>query len=637
MAPRIRVAEKSKCPDPFGRAFAARIDGPLLCPTFEYAPPTDMKKVAAKNADYYCARGFSHRSREDYRSALAEYQQALRLDPKHFNTFINQGVAWEKLNRADKAVISFTKAIEFADTKMDAAYARFNRGCCHGMLGSWESALEDFEKALKVDQTNENFHFNRGFALRQLGQFGIAVEDYQLTRAFRNEDFKAYFLRTGVHVKGTTQFKRTLAEEALKHVESDEAADKTSLMRRMLAMNQTDKASKKEEPVLLDEEESMLDEEVKTLLDIHPDDRTDEELMTLQDVLRSRGVFDALDVSEVTMLEMLRVMKLLTADTRSFLYHESQINPDLFVLLSGKVTLLCTPPQRSSQDETITKGTVFGNMNIESLALPPSDKTALVESRAELLVVNTRTLHRSIQKHHAGWIGEKQQFLSTSMLFRHWSKKKLYELALQFVEKVFRAGERVVTQEDPIKGLWIIKSGQCRASRRLQYTQEAGADRDLPDGAVQTSDIELKEMWRREYIGEDVLLSHLEGSAEESTHELNVTAVTPAVLLFINAADAQKLICPDQMTIKLLKEAVVELPPDSQLLDSLFANNSWGRFKESLQMQLQSSAIENIDIDDSFPSIPANPPKVSNAERPYQTSLHKWMKEHRDFTSINRC
>ena len=70
MAPRIRVGGKEKCPDPFGRAFAARLDGPLLrcgvCPrprasetvgrpTFEYAPPTDQKKVGLPFPSHYHA------------------------------------------------------------------------------------------------------------------------------------------------------------------------------------------------------------------------------------------------------------------------------------------------------------------------------------------------------------------------------------------------------------------------------------------------------------------------------------------------------------------------------------------------------------------------------------------------------
>ena len=41
---------------------------------------------------------------------------ALRLDPKHFNTLINRGVAWEKMNKCLNALDDFTKAAEAGDT-----------------------------------------------------------------------------------------------------------------------------------------------------------------------------------------------------------------------------------------------------------------------------------------------------------------------------------------------------------------------------------------------------------------------------------------------------------------------------------------------------------------------------------------
>ena len=98
-------------------------------------------QIAAKNADYYCARGFAHRSREDYRQALAEYQQvceplgltlgarlaavvqALRLDPKHYTSYINRGVSWEKLNKPGNAVSCFRCSIAALTGALSAADA----------------------------------------------------------------------------------------------------------------------------------------------------------------------------------------------------------------------------------------------------------------------------------------------------------------------------------------------------------------------------------------------------------------------------------------------------------------------------------------------------------------------------------
>eukprot|EP00656_Telonema_subtile_P050246 TRINITY_DN6462_c0_g1_i2.p1 TRINITY_DN6462_c0_g1~~TRINITY_DN6462_c0_g1_i2.p1 ORF type:complete len:166 (+),score=33.53 TRINITY_DN6462_c0_g1_i2:184-681(+) len=161
-------------------------------------------------------------------------------------------------------------------------------------------------------------------------------------------------------------------------------------------------------------------------------------------------------------------------------------------------------------------------------------------------------------------------------------------------------------------------------------------DADVPESAVHTAEVELRDMWKREYLGEVCLLSHTQGSADECLHHECITAVTPVVMLFINAADAHKLICKDNMTMKLLGQALTPPPQDSLLLDSLFSNQSWSKFKDTIQTKLQSTSIENIYIDDSFPSLPTKPPKATAAEKPYQTNMHSWMKEHREFWDIER-
>jgi len=50
------------------------------------------------------------------------------------------------------------------------------------------AACEDFGKALHSEPLNSHFRFNHAFALRKLGRFSSALEDYQLTRALRNDE-----------------------------------------------------------------------------------------------------------------------------------------------------------------------------------------------------------------------------------------------------------------------------------------------------------------------------------------------------------------------------------------------------------------------------------------------------------------
>ena len=83
------------------------------------------------------------------------------------------------MNKCENALDDFTKAIETGDSKMDKAYARFNRGCCHCMLQHWEAAVQDFTKALAIDPSNTHFRYNHAFANRQLGRFDGAVEAFR--------------------------------------------------------------------------------------------------------------------------------------------------------------------------------------------------------------------------------------------------------------------------------------------------------------------------------------------------------------------------------------------------------------------------------------------------------------------------
>ena len=69
------------------------------------------------------------------------------------------------------------------------------------------------------------------------------------------------------------------------------------------------------------------------------------------------------------------------------------------------------------------------------------------------------------------------------------------------------------------------------------------------------------------------------------------------------------------------------------MLDAHFANLSWERFKETLQIRSRNVSIENLQIFDQFPALPMKPPKMK--EKPYKSKLHTFMRDHRTFITEN--
>ena len=47
-------------------------------------------------ADFYHNRAFAYRKMKNYEKAIADYSQALVLDPKHFKAYYNRAFCFEK-------------------------------------------------------------------------------------------------------------------------------------------------------------------------------------------------------------------------------------------------------------------------------------------------------------------------------------------------------------------------------------------------------------------------------------------------------------------------------------------------------------------------------------------------------------
>lgn len=103
---------------------------------------------AEEKAQEHLLRGMRKRADGELDNAIAEYNQAIQLDPALVDAYNNRGNAYAEKGDQVRAIEDFDKAIEL---KPDHVAAYFNRGLSYQLGGYPEKALEDYQEALKLD------------------------------------------------------------------------------------------------------------------------------------------------------------------------------------------------------------------------------------------------------------------------------------------------------------------------------------------------------------------------------------------------------------------------------------------------------------------------------------------------------
>lgn len=94
-------------------------------------------------------QGVDKLDQKDYKGAIANFDQVLRLDPQNVKAYFNRGFAYYNLENYQKAIEDYGKAIEINPSDAEAFY---NRGLAYSNLDSDKAAIQDFEKAGQLYQ-----------------------------------------------------------------------------------------------------------------------------------------------------------------------------------------------------------------------------------------------------------------------------------------------------------------------------------------------------------------------------------------------------------------------------------------------------------------------------------------------------
>ena len=96
------------------------------------------------DANTYLERGFKRIEKDDYKGAIEDFNQVLKVEPNNAYGYIGRGLASFFLEQYKVAKTDFDKAIEITP---DIAYAHYFRGLTSYILKDKPSAIADLRKA----------------------------------------------------------------------------------------------------------------------------------------------------------------------------------------------------------------------------------------------------------------------------------------------------------------------------------------------------------------------------------------------------------------------------------------------------------------------------------------------------------
>jgi tetratricopeptide (TPR) repeat protein len=124
-------------------------------------------------------RGWEKVGKQDYRGAITDFTQAMRLDPKAVYPYFSRGTLYSRLGDHARAFLDFTQGLKVDPTDHGLYYGR---ALAREQLGDQSGALEDFRNVLTLKPEDALSYMVRGIARSKTGDKQGAIEDLELSK-----------------------------------------------------------------------------------------------------------------------------------------------------------------------------------------------------------------------------------------------------------------------------------------------------------------------------------------------------------------------------------------------------------------------------------------------------------------------
>jgi serine/threonine protein kinase/tetratricopeptide (TPR) repeat protein len=164
------------------------------------AEATAARTVPTSARDHYLLAGSfaRQRTRDGYARAVAELNQAVQLNPRHYWSRMQRGICYQELGEYALAAADFGTCTGLWP---EFAWGYFNRGCALDQAGKKDEAIADYTAALERDPGLVLAFVNRGTASLELRRYASALADFGQAMSRGRQDAFVYAGR-GVALEG---------------------------------------------------------------------------------------------------------------------------------------------------------------------------------------------------------------------------------------------------------------------------------------------------------------------------------------------------------------------------------------------------------------------------------------------------
>jgi tetratricopeptide (TPR) repeat protein len=150
--------------------------------------------LLSNDAKFYRERGIASYRSGDFPRAIADFDEAIRLDPNDVQAYNIRGNAWDETGAVDRALADYEQAIRI-DPNNPAIF--HDRAILWRRKGELDRALVDLDRAIRFTFSDANIYCDRGLVWFEKGRYDRAMADFN--QAIRiDPNFARPYINRGV-------------------------------------------------------------------------------------------------------------------------------------------------------------------------------------------------------------------------------------------------------------------------------------------------------------------------------------------------------------------------------------------------------------------------------------------------------